>query len=262
MENFTHYDQNTGMVDFASVMRTAESAPDRSIFILQGCCHNPTGLDYSKDQWKELADLMLEKKHFAFFDVAYQGFGSSMSDAGADDVWAVRHFVEKGVDMLACQSFSKNMGLYSERVGALHIVCRDSSIAENVKDTLRSLIRWEVSSTPAYGARLAEIILTDKGLYDEWCKELSLASDRLVQNRNRLHHILKEELQTPGSWDHLKREKGLFAYTHLTEGQIADLAAKHHVYLPGNGRLNVAGMNDRNMENLAAALDAVVRDSE
>lgn len=106
-------------IDMESVLEALNNAPARSIFVFQGCCHNPTGRDYTTNEWSQIADVMHTKQHFAFFDTAYQGLGRS----GPEDAWAVRHFAGRGIDMLVCQSYSKNAGLYSERVGALHVVC-------------------------------------------------------------------------------------------------------------------------------------------
>lgn len=179
------------------------------------------------------------------------------------DAWPVRYFADEGIDLLACQSFSKHMGLYSERVGVLHIVCGTSRIALNVKDQLRSLIRWEVSSTPAYGARLADIILHDTALSKEWTQEVQAACDRMIWVRQTLHHLLVHQLLTPGAWNHILVERGLFSYMNLSKQHIQRLRDDHHIYLAESGRINIAGLNQGNVERFAAALDTVVRaDSE
>lgn len=161
--------------------------------------------------------------------------------------------------MLVCQSFSKNMGLYSERVGVLHVVCREAEIAERVQDVLRSLMRWEVSSAPAYGARLAEVILEDEKLRMEWLGELGDAAGRLVRNRERLYGQLTNVLGTPGDWEHLVRGKGLFSLLGIGEEQVERLIDEFHIYVPPNGRINVAGLNERNVGVVARAVDQVVR---
>lgn len=256
-ETYNYLDVATGRVDMASILSAVETAPQRSIFILQGCCQNPSGSYFTKEEWQTLAHAFKDKKHLAFFDVAYQGLGTINPDGGMDDVWGVRHFAEQNIDMLVCQSFSKNMGLYSERVGVLHVVCHDSSIAERVKDALRALIRWEFSSASAYGARLVETILENKSLTEEWKRELAGAAKRLVDNRERLYYELSVVRKTPGDWKFLVRDKGLFSLTGLSENQV-DSLIERHIYLPWNGRINVAGLNEGNMSRVADAIDSVI----
>ena len=257
VEIFNHYDRRQGSVNIKAALSAISTAPIDSIFVFQVCCHNPTGQDYSQDQWKEVADAIETKNHFVFFDIAYQGFASGMDT----DAWPVRLFAERGISMLACQSFSKHMGLYSERVGVLHVVCGSSSIAANVKDQLRSLIRWEVSSTPAYGARLADIIMSEESLFTSWTEEVQAACDRMIWVRQTLHELLVKEFSTPGAWDHILVERGLFSYTNLKAHEIERLRHEHHIFLAESGRINVAGLNERNIERFAAAIDKVVRES-
>ena len=251
-------------IDMESVLEALNNAPARSIFVFQGCCHNPTGRDYSTNEWSQIADVMHTKQHFAFFDTAYQGLGRS----GPEDAWAVRHFAGRGIDMLVCQSYSKNAGLYSERVGALHVVCATPSIAVNVLDQLRSLTRWEVSSAPAYGAELVNILLSEPALEKEWQAETSRVRHGILSLRKEFYRQMAERLRTPsprngtvGGWDHLLKENGLFSWTGLTAAQTRSLIERHHVYLPGNGRINVSGLNAANMGRVAEAFDDVIRSS-
>ncbi|ETS76565.1 hypothetical protein PFICI_11952 [Pestalotiopsis fici W106-1] len=259
VEKYRYYDRTSGLFDFDSTLTAAERAPEQSIFILQGTCHNPTGMDPSREQWKCLADIMRQRHHFAFFDVAYQGFGSQNADHGAQDVWAVRCFAELGIPMLVCQSFSKNMGLYSERTGALHVVCSDAAIASNVLDSLRSIARWEYSSAPAYGALLANIILNDKEIYSAWGLELAAASSRIYSLRRKLYHLLSVKYKSPGDWENIISEQGLFSYLKLNEAQVTQLVKEFRIYLPENGRINVSGLNEDNLEKVASSIDAVIR---
>jgi aspartate aminotransferase len=165
INKYTYYNPKSGEVDFDSMLRAVADAPSKSIFILQACCHNPTGMDLSRAQWRTLAEKMKERDHLPFFDVAYQGLSGSSLEDGA---FPVRLFAEMGFEMLACQSFSKNFGLYGERCGVLHVVTDSRHSASCVKDQLRSLIRWEFSSSPAYGSRLVTIILRDEKMRQDW----------------------------------------------------------------------------------------------
>lgn len=256
--SYEHSARGDTRPNFEAILSSVERAPRGSIFILQASCHNPTGLEYSAEQWRVLADKFLHYGHFAFFDAAYIGFGSGQSDALDSDAWALRHFADRKVDMLVCQSFSKIFGLYSERVGALHIVCQSPEIAENVFDQLRAQTRWEVSSAPAYGARLVDIILGDPQLTEEWKAELHAAAARVSNNRSTLHQLLSSGSNEPGLWDHIAKERGLFSFLRLDKPQIDVLARKHHVYLPPNGRINVAGLTKANTQSAATAIQAVL----
>jgi len=258
VKGFTHLREGAAEPDVDAALAAMQDAPKGSIFILQACCHNPTGVDYDVDQWKRLADVMRRREHFAFFDAAYIGFGSGKADAVEADSWALRYFVEQGIDMLACQSFSKILGLYAERVGALHVVCSTSTIAENVLDQLRAQTRWEVSSTPAYGALLADIIMQDEDLTVHWREELQQAAARVENNRQALYRLLTGKGNTAGSWEHMAREKGLFSFLNLTKAHIQELRETHHVYLPPNGRINVAGLSKANIDRAAEAIDSVI----
>lgn len=259
VKTFPHLLPGTRDIDLETIKDLIVSAPERSIIILQAVCHNPTGIDYTRSQWRELATLIQKHGHFAFFDAAYLGFGTASQESIATDVWPIRHFANEGVDMLVAQSFSKNLGLYSERVGALHLVCQESGIAERVLDQLRLQIRWEVSSSPAYGAHLASIVLGNEELMQERKRELEAAVTRMSGSRSKLHSLITEHYHTPGSWDFLLNSKGLFALCELTTDQVNELIDEHHVYLPPNGRINVAGLSEDNIHRVAKALDAVSR---
>ncbi|KAI9164138.1 Aspartate aminotransferase [Paramyrothecium foliicola] len=150
VETYKYYSPEAGGVDWESVLNAVRGAPRGSIFALQGCCHNPTAADFTKSQWVTLAEEMKARQLFPLFDIAYHGLGNGLEE----DIFCVRHFAQMSIDMLVCQSFSKNFGLYGERVGALHAVCSDSTVAAAVHDQLRFLLRSEFSSAPAYGARI------------------------------------------------------------------------------------------------------------
>lgn len=160
---YKYYDAKSG-VDFAGMLRAVETAPARSIFILQSCCHNPTGADLTKAQWDQLAASFSKREVLPFFDIAYQGLGEGLED----DAYGIRRFVELGLEVMVAQSFAKNFGLYGERCGALHVVVKTRQSADNVRDQLRSLIRAEFSSSPAYGSRLVTIALENEELAKIW----------------------------------------------------------------------------------------------
>jgi len=199
---------------------------------------------------------MLAKKHYAFVDCAYQGFASGDLDR---DAWAVRHFVERGVAMLVCQSFAKNAGLYGERVGALHVIPPTKGAADHVRSQLSVLQRSEISNPPTYGARVVSLILNDPVLFEEWKRDIQTMAGRIIAMRKELHRLLTEELKTPGTWDHILNQIGMFSFTGINSGQSQALIEEAHVYLTSNGRISMAGLNTNNVRYFAESLDKVVR---
>ncbi|SCN79660.1 related to aspartate aminotransferase, cytoplasmic [Fusarium fujikuroi] len=240
---YPYFDFQTRTIDFSSIITAALNVPPRSVFILQACCHNPTGADPTRDQWKELGAVLARNSHFVLFDIAYHGLGNGLDE----DAYAIRHFATLGLDMFVCQSFSKNFALYGERCGALHAVCSSRDIAAVVQDRLRCLIRWEFSFAPAYGGRLATIVLDSDELTVDWVEDLSEIQHRLKALRKQLHHRLAQVLKTPGNWDHILRENGLFSYLSLNPKQCQTLIDQHHIYLPPNGRINISGLSQSNI---------------
>ncbi|QGI79903.1 hypothetical protein CEK25_006632 [Fusarium fujikuroi] len=251
---YPYFDFQTRTIDFSSIITAALNVPPRSVFILQACCHNPTGADPTRDQWKELGAVLARNSHFVLFDIAYHGLGNGLDE----DAYAIRHFATLGLDMFVCQSFSKNFALYGERCGALHAVCSSRDIAAVVQDRLRCLIRWEFSFAPAYGGRLATIVLDSDELTVDWVEDLSEIQHRLKALRKQLHHRLAQVLKTPGNWDHILRENGLFSYLSLNPKQCQTLIDQHHIYLPPNGRINISGLSQSNISRVADSLDQII----
>ena len=238
---------------------TLESAPEGSIIVLHACAHNPTGVDPTQEQWKKIAEVIRAKKHFPFFDTAYQGFASGDL---AKDGWAIRYFVEQGFELCIAQSYAKNFGLYGERAGCFHFVTSPSSDAQStvtrVASQLAILQRSEISNPPAYGARIASIVLNDPQLFSEWEANLREMSGRIKEMRTALRNKL-EELGTPGTWNHITDQIGMFSFTGLTEEQVLKLREDSHVYMTKNGRISMAGLNTNNVEYFAKAVDKAVR---
>jgi len=239
-----------------------QSAEDRSIILMHACAHNPTGVDPTLDQWKEIAEIIRQKSHFPFFDTAYQGFASG--DLMKDNA-AVRLFVEQGFELVVAQSFAKNFGLYGERAGCFHVVTGPASDAQEtikrIASQLAILQRSEISNPPLYGARIASTVLNDKALFSEWEENLRTMSGRIIDMRKALRSKL-EELGTPGTWNHITDQIGMFSFTGLTEKQVLKVREDAHVYMTNNGRISMAGLNTNNVEYVAKAFDKVVRETQ
>lgn len=238
-------------------------APEGSIILLHACAHNPTGVDPTDAQWREIAEVIRAKKHFPFFDTAYQGFASGDLDR---DAWSIRYFVEQGFELLVAQSFAKNFGLYGERAGCFHFVTAPTGpsaqdTVTRVASQLAILQRSEISNPPIYGARVASTVLNDDALFAEWKENLQTMSGRIISMRKALRGKL-EELGTPGQWNHITDQIGMFSFTGLSEAQVEKLKKEFHVYLTKNGRISMAGLNTKNVEYFAKAVDKVVRDAQ
>jgi aspartate aminotransferase, cytoplasmic len=165
IRQYTYWDPNTRGLNFAGVMESFKNAPEKSILLLHPCAHNPTGVDPTMEQWKEIAQVAKDRKLIVFFDSAYQGFASGSLEK---DSHAVRHFVESGIEVLIAQSYSKNFGLYNERCGCLSVVTSSPQKAVEVSSQLCKLIRACYSNPPAFGARIVSLVLNTPALYAEW----------------------------------------------------------------------------------------------
>jgi aspartate aminotransferase len=262
IKTYPYFSKETNGLDFAGMVSAIESAPEGSIILLHACAHNPTGVDPTRDQWTQLATLLRKKRHFPFFDCAYQGFASGDLE---NDAWAIRHFVEQGFELCVAQSFAKNFGLYGERAGAFHFVTGPgpdaADTAARVASQLAILQRSEISNPPAYGARIASLILNDPELFAEWEANLRTMSGRIKDMRAALRRKL-EELGTPGTWLHITEQIGMFSFTGLNEKQVMRLREEAHVYMTKNGRISMAGLNTGNVEYFAKAVDRVVRQTQ
>lgn len=252
---YPYYDSNDHKISFDAVVHSLEHAESKSVFIFQAVCHNPTGSDYNKAQWIKILDLVKRKKLFALFDIAYQGFGSGNIH---EDAWVIREAYNEDLEFAVCQSYSKNMGLYSERVGCVHIHTLDEKRVNVITSQLVSIIRSEISFSPAFGARVSTIVQSDDNLKEIWRQDVLAATNRLRDIREQ---ILKrfEEMKTPGKWKHIVQQKGLFWYSGMSALQVRKLIEEYHIYGPLTGRVNIAGLNKGNIEYYCNAVDDIVR---
>jgi len=198
--------------------------------------------------------VIQEKELFPFFDTAYQGFATGDLDR---DAAPVRMAVRRGMELMASQSYSKNFGLYGERVGCFSIVCRSAEVANAVASQLKIIVRPMYSNPPTWGARIVATILNDKQLFDEWVEQLQGMSSRIQRMRQELYDAIKKN-GTPGTWEHILNQIGMFSFTGLTKGQVELLISKHHIYMLGNGRISMAGLTSATVPKLANAIHEAV----
>ncbi|KAL3420406.1 aspartate aminotransferase [Phlyctema vagabunda] len=255
---YPYFDPVTRDIRFDNLIATLEKeATAGDVIVLHACAHNPTGVDPSKSQWEKIADLCERKQLFPLFDCAYQGFATGDID---EDAWAIRHFFRRGtLEIGIAQSFSKNFGLYGERVGALHLVTNSPQAAAKSRVQLMMLQGGEISTPPAYGAKIVAKVLGDAELRLEWQADLTTMTSRLKDMRHALYDELVK-LGTPGTWDHLVSQIGMFSYSGLTKVQVEALGIKHHIYAYSTGRISIGGLTTKNVSYVAAAIDSVVRD--
>lgn len=251
--DYPYYRAETAKLDFAALTAFLDTLPAHSVVLLHPCCHNPTGIDPTPAQWDEILALMARRRLIAFMDLAYQGFGSGFDD----DAYAVRRAADIGLPLLVSYSFSKNMSLYAQRVGLLAVVCPDRAQAELVQGRLKAAVRRIYSSPPAYGALLAQAVLTDDALKGQWQDEVAAMRSRIGAMRQALYDALAGSAAWQQDAARFVRQRGMFGYTGLNAEQVERLRRDYGIYLPASGRLCIAGLNPDNLERTADALKAV-----
>jgi aspartate aminotransferase len=252
---YRYYDKAANGLDWKGLIDDINSAPNKSIILLHACAHNPTGQDPKLDQWKELEKHIKTKEHLVVFDSAYQGFASGDPEK---DAAAVRYFVEQGHNIVLCQSFAKNFGLYGQRIGAVSFLTSTPEEAINVESQLKILVRPMYSNPPKQGAKIVSAILNNSELATEWRKEVKGMADRIITMRDRLVHGLKEAGSTR-DWTHITDQIGMFCFSGLSPEQVDRLANEFHIYMTKNGRISMAGVTSHNVDYLAKAIHEVTK---
>ncbi len=253
VKEYRYYDEKTHAIDFSGLCDDLTTMPAGSIILLQACCHNPTGLDLSLAQWQEVAKLLKKQRVFPFFDLAYQGFGEGIEE----DVKALRYFVDQGHELLIANSFSKNFGLYGERVGLLAVITQQVMAAEKVMTQVKQIIRASYSNPPRFGASLVATILQSLSLRESWDQELKNMSSRV----NEMRKAFTFGLEAKGlhrDFQFLLKQKGLFSFSGLNLQQVEQLRKEKGIYMIKDGRINVAGLNLKNMDYVIASIISVL----
>jgi len=252
VKEYRYYAEGSCGLDIEGMIEDIKSAPIGSIILLHACAHNPTGVDPTLDQWERVLQTVTDKRHFCFFDMAYQGFASGNPEK---DAFAVRRAISLKMPVFVAQSFAKNFGLYGERVGALSF--SGDNIA-NLKSHLCAIVRCHFSCGPAYGARIVSRILNDPKMLQGWYDNITVMANRIGSMRSKLFDHL-QRLQTPGNWSHIKTQIGMFSFTGLSPSICEKLVKDYAIYLPKNGRISIAGLNDGNIAYFAESIDKLVR---
>ncbi|CAG9184422.1 MULTISPECIES: amino acid aminotransferase [Cupriavidus] len=251
--NYAYYDAPTHGLNFAGMVESLKSYPANTIVVLHACCHNPTGVDLSADQWKEVVALIKERNLIPFLDMAYQGFADGIDPDGA----AVRLFADSGLPFFVSSSFSKSFSLYGERVGALSIVTTGKEEAQRVLSQVKRVIRTNYSNPPTHGGTVVATVLNSPELRAMWEEELAEMRDRIKLMR----HALVDKLAAKGvktDFSFVKAQRGMFSYSGLTSAQVDRLRNEHGIYAVGTGRICVAALNSRNIDAVVDAIAAVL----
>jgi len=283
-KKYPYFDQRTKGLNLNGMLDALRKGSKPGDFVLlHACAHNPTGVDPSRQEWEKIYDVVVNQLGLIpFFDSAYQGFATGSLE---NDGFAVRYFAEQGSEMLIAQSFSKNLGLYNERIGCASILTKDASAGKAVDTQLRGIVRPMYSNPPSHGAYIVNRVLGNQRNFNLWNEEMSKMSAQILEARRQLYLLLTRRHNTPGNWDHIVKQIGMFCFSGLTEQMVERLEKKHHVYMLKNGRISMAGVapsdyklaEDRdyerigyvsidannktkgNVEYLAAAIDEAVR---
>ena len=254
VHDYPYYDANTGSVDFAGMVACLKGLPEQSIVLLHPCCHNPTGVDLSREQWQQVIAIVAERKLIPFLDIAYQGFGDGLDE----DAYAIRALADSGLPFLVSNSFSKNLSFYGERVGGLSVVCKDAEEAGRVLGQLKFTVRRNYSSPPIHGELVTTIVMNDAALHAEWVKEVTEMRTRIQAMRQKLYEVLTARV--PGKdFSYFTKQRGMFSYTGLSPAQVDRLREEFGVYLVRSGRMCVAGLNTGNVAYVAEAMAAVLQ---
>ena len=253
VNDYPYYDDSTGTIDIDGMLETLQRLPKRSIVLLHPCCHNPTGVDLSQAQWRQVIKVLKAGELIPFLDLAYQGFG----DGFEEDVFAIRELAAANVSFLLANSFAKNFSIYAERCGGLSVVCPDAKQAEFVLGQLKFTVRRNYSSPPLHGASVISTVLNDPALKAEWQGEVAQMRERIKAMRQKLFDTLSAA--APGrDLSYLITQRGMFSYSGLSPEQVDRLREEFGVYLVRSGRMCIAGLNDGNVDYVAAAMAAVL----
>lgn len=249
VNSYPYYDPKTRGLEFASMLDTLRKLPAGSIVVLHACCHNPTGVDPSREEWKRLVDVFQTTGLIPFFDIAYQGFGEGI-DA---DAFAVRSFAEAGIPCLVAQSFSKSFALYRERVGALTVVTASKDEAKRVQSQLKRVIRTNYSSPASHGAQLVASVLADPAARGRWEGEVAEMRDRIRKMRELFVRRIREK-GVEQDFSFIERQHGMFSYSELPRETVDRLRKEYSIYIVGSGRICVASLNEKNIDYVCEAI--------
>lgn len=250
---YPYYDTDKHAIRIDEMLETIRALPKGEVVLFHACCHNPSGLDPSDDEWRQIADVVVERELLPFIDMAYQGFSRGLDE----DAFSVREMAARVPEMIVSASCSKNFGLYRDRVGTLSVLSPDAATAKVVQSQLSYIARTIYSMPPDHGAAIVRTILNDPQLVTHWHEELDEMRGRLLEMRSLLNEALKARAPQH-DFSHLVRATGMFCFLGLSVDQVDALKADHGVYMVGSSRINVAGITPDNVDHVAESIAAVL----
>jgi len=253
LKEYPYYDAERHIIQIDAMLETLRAAPKGDLVLFHTCCHNPSGLDPSEEQWRAITEVVVERELVPFIDMAYQGFAQNLDD----DAFAIRHMASQVAEMLVTSSCSKNFGLYRDRVGTLSILAGESSLLPTLASQLSSYVRTLYSMPPDHGAAIVSIILNDDDLRAQWVAEVYEMRDRMRSMRVLLHDALQAKAPDH-DFSHLVRANGMFCFLGITAEQVGRLKKDYGIYMVDSSRINVAGITAENVDYLASSVAAVL----
>lgn len=249
LAEYPYYNPVTRSLDFPAMVTSLMAVPTGDIVLLHACCHNPSGVDLTVEQWREVAAIAAKKGWVPFLDFAYQGFGEGIEA----DRCGVEAFAATGIDFLVASSFSKNFGLYNERTGALTIVSPSAGEAAVAMSHLKTTIRVIYSNPPAHGGLIVALILSDPQLHQQWLQELAAMRNRIKAMRVALVEGLAKR-RVKGDFSSITRQRGMFSFSGLADPAVEWLRANKSIYVVAGGRINLAGLTEANIGYVCDAI--------
>jgi len=254
VRNYAYYDPKTRGLDFPGMKKALEALPAGAIVVLHACCHNPTGVDLSEANWREVLAVVQRRALIPFLDLAYQGFADGLDN----DAFAARLFARAMSPVFLSSSFSKSFSLYGERVGAFSLVTASDEESARVLSQLKRIVRTNYSNPPTHGSQLAATVLASPELRAQWDQELAAMRDRI--KRMRLDLVAKIKERAPkAEFGHVIAQRGMFSYSGLTKDQVLRLRKDYSIYAIETGRICVAALNSKNIDYVAEAIAQVIR---
>jgi aspartate/tyrosine/aromatic aminotransferase len=250
---YAYFDTKQNAVNFEAVLADLQKVPAGDVVLLHGCCHNPTGADPSNEAWTQIAEVFSSRGVLPLLDFAYQGF----ADGICEDAVGLRALTSACPELIICGSFSKNFGLYRERVGALTLIAEKPEATARAFSQLKTAIRTNYSNPPSHGGAIVSTVLGDAGLSKAWKVELAEMRDRINQMRGALVAGLSAQ-GVDRDFSFIKQQRGMFSFSGLTGEQVDRLREEHSIYAVRSGRINVAGITEANIERLCEGIAAVL----
>lgn len=253
IKTYPYYDAQNHGVNFDAMLETLQQAGRDDLVLLHGCCHNPSGADLSQQQWQAITQLASEKGFTPFIDIAYQGFGAGIDE----DAYGLRFMAEQLPELLVASSCSKNFGIYRERTGAVLVVSKNATQAQACATQLARIVRGIYSMPPSHGAAVVAYILGNTELHQLWLGELEAMRSRIFNLRTQL----LEQLQAKGAandFSFITQQSGMFSFLDITPKQVERLRKEFSIYMTGDSRISVAGINSSNIDYLSSAIVSVL----